>query len=175
MRPHGLRCGLSSVTSSPCGPSSSTTSRSAPGSTTQPSPPWTCSTCEWNQDTEAPPTLPVSHPFLSFLFSPPYSLFFPPLSPPLLPCPPSLRMNTVVLHEQLFADHFFMTPAARFSLGQSLRCALITPLIDRFTLSQETGNMLRGENRHHQQPSRPSSVTLLLPFLSLPSSPSSRG
>ncbi|CAI8007075.1 Cullin-9, partial [Geodia barretti] len=49
------------------------------------------------------------------------------------------RMNAVVLHEQLFADHFLMTPAARYSLGQSLRVALITPLIDKFTVTQVEG------------------------------------
>ena len=51
-------------------------------------------------------------------------------------------MNAVVLHEQLFADHFLMTPAARYSLGQSLRVALITPLIDKFTVTQVEGASL---------------------------------
>ena len=55
---------------------------------------------------------------------------------------PPLRMNAVVLHEQLFADHFLMTPAARYSLGQSLRVALITPLIDKFTVTQVEGKSL---------------------------------
>ena len=56
---------------------------------------------------------------------------------------PPLRMNAVVLHEQLFADHFLMTPAARYSLGQSLRVALITPLIDKFTVTQVEGKVCK--------------------------------